>query len=99
MAAQKAGKVGYLNLLLHITPDCDCVPCSDAPIVPEIGILTSTDPVTLDRSSLDLVNRQQGLAGSLLSAHHRPGEHTFGEAWPRTGRLGPGTTDSRLEYL
>ncbi|HDR74187.1 MAG TPA: DUF362 domain-containing protein [Methanoculleus sp.] len=108
IAAQKAGKVGYLNFLLHITPDCDCVPWSDAPIVPDIGILASTDPVALDRASLDLVNRQQGLAGSLLSAHHRPGEHKFRGTWPHTDgdiqivhaeRLGLGTTDYRLEYL
>jgi len=55
--------VGYLNFLLQITPDCDCVPWSDAPIVPDVGILASTDPVAIDAASLDLVNQQQGLPG------------------------------------
>jgi uncharacterized Fe-S center protein len=108
IAAQKAGKVGYLNFLLHITPHCDCVPWSDSPIVPDIGILASTDPVALDRASLDLVNRQQGLAGSLLSAHHRPGEHKFRGVWPHiegeiqiahAEALGLGTTHYRLENV
>ncbi|WP_279384991.1 DUF362 domain-containing protein [Methanosarcina barkeri] len=55
----KEGKVGYINFLLKITPDCDCVPWSDAPIVPDIGILASKDPVALDQASYDLVNRQK----------------------------------------
>jgi len=37
----KQGKVGFFNFLLNITPDCDCLPWSDAPIVPDIGILAS----------------------------------------------------------
>ncbi len=53
----KKGKVIYLNFLLNITPDCDCVPWSDASIVPDIGILASTDPVAIDKASLDLINK------------------------------------------
>ena len=37
-------RTGYMNFLTHITPDCDCVPWSDAPVVPDIGILASTRP-------------------------------------------------------
>lgn len=54
----KPGKVAYCNFLVNVTPDCDCVPWSDAPIVPDIGFLASTDPVALDRACLDLVNGQ-----------------------------------------
>src|SRR5690606_6007740 len=32
----KEKKTGYMNFLLHITPDCDCVPWSDVSIVPDI---------------------------------------------------------------
>lgn len=53
----KKDKVIYLNFLLNITPDCDCVPWSDASIVPDIGILASTDPVAIDKASLDLINK------------------------------------------
>ena len=73
----KAGKVAYMNFLIRITPDCDCFPFSDAPIVPDIGILASTDPVAIDAASFDLVNRQQGFTDSLLTAHHKPGEDKF----------------------
>jgi uncharacterized Fe-S center protein len=60
------GRVGYMNFLTNITPDCDCCPWSDAPIVPDISFLASTDPVAIDQASFDLVNAQIGLAGSML---------------------------------
>ena len=73
----KEGKVGFMNFLINITPDCDCVPWSDAPIVPDIGIVASKDPVAIDAASFDLVNRQMGLAGSLLETNLAPGEDKF----------------------
>ncbi len=72
-----AGRVSYMNFLLNITPDCDCLPWSDAPIAPDIGILASMDPVALDQASLDLVNAQQGLATSRLECGLACGEHKF----------------------
>jgi len=73
----KENKVGYMNFLIRITPDCDCFPYSDAPIVPDIGILASTDPVAIDAASFDLVNQQQGYADSDLTAHHHAGGDKF----------------------
>jgi uncharacterized protein len=73
----KEHKVGYMNFLIRITPDCDCFPYSDAPIVPDIGILASQDPVAIDAASFDLVNQQQGFADSLLTAHHHKGGDKF----------------------
>ena len=73
----KKGKIGYMNFLIRITPDCDCFPFSDTPIVPDIGILASRDPVAIDAASFDLVNKQQGFTSSLLSGHHHPGEDKF----------------------
>ncbi|MFA5221763.1 MAG: DUF362 domain-containing protein [Methanoregula sp.] len=73
----KTGKVGYINFLTRITPDCDCVPWSDASIVPDIGILASLDPVAIDAASYDLVNQQPGFADSQLTAHRHKGEDKF----------------------
>ena len=58
-------KVGYLNFLYDITAHCDCFPFSDNPIVPNIGVLASTDPVAVDKASLDLVNQAPGLPYSV----------------------------------
>ncbi|SDE56248.1 DUF362 domain-containing protein [Sporomusa acidovorans] len=70
-------RIGYINFLLNITPDCDCVPWSDAPIVPDIGFLASTDPVAIDQASYDLVNKQTGLAASFLTGNCEAGADKF----------------------
>ena len=36
------------------------------PIVPEIGIVASLDPVAVDKASADLVNASAGIASSVL---------------------------------
>lgn len=84
-ASQVAGgAVGYMNFLMNITPDCDCVPWSDTPITPDIGILASTDPVAIDQASFDLVNKQLGLQGTQLEHNLECGEDKFKALWPHT---------------
>ena len=56
--ANKDGKVAYLNFLINITKDCDCLGTVQKPILPDIGILASTDPVAIDKASLDLIEKQ-----------------------------------------
>jgi uncharacterized Fe-S center protein len=80
----KEGRVGYLNVLVNITPDCDCAPWSDAAFVPNIGILASIDPVAIDHASMDLVNAQRGLEGSALKGGLAPGEDKFSAIWKHT---------------
>ncbi|HZD59929.1 MAG TPA: DUF362 domain-containing protein [Anaerolineae bacterium] len=63
----KPGKVGYFNFVMNVSPDCDCWGWNDAPIVPDIGILASTDPIAIDHACADLVNATRGLPGSRLS--------------------------------
>lgn len=70
-------RIGYINFLLNITPDCDCAPWSDAPIVPDIGFLASIDPVAIDQASFDLVNKQLGFSNTLLSANWEAGADKF----------------------
>ncbi len=52
----KKGRVGFLNFAIKITKECDCLAKDDPPVAPDIGILASTDPVSIDQASLDLVN-------------------------------------------
>ena len=103
--AGKPGKAGYINFLTAITPDCDCVPWSDAPIVPDIAILASRDPVAIDHASFDLVNAQEGLHKSQLVRNHRAGEDKFRGTWEFTDgmrqvryaeEIGLGSSDYRL---
>jgi uncharacterized Fe-S center protein len=64
----KSGKVFFLNFLTSISPACDCYGHSDAPIVKDIGILASKDPVAIDQASVDMVNRQGTTEGSCLES-------------------------------
>ena len=73
----KKGKFAFFNFLLDITPDCDCAPWSDNPVVPNIGILGSKDPVAIDQASVDLVNHQRGLPNSALTSALKPGGDKF----------------------
>ena len=56
--------IGYINLLVDVIPHCDCHPHSDIPIVPDIGVLGSIDPVAIDMASIDLINDAPGIEGS-----------------------------------
>lgn len=59
----------YVNFLTQVSPACDCYPFADAPIVPDIGILASRDPVAIDQASMDLVNAQPALETSCLKGN------------------------------
>ncbi len=50
-------KVIYLNELKRISKNCDCDPFAGPLICPDIGYLVSTDPVAIDKASLDLINK------------------------------------------
>jgi uncharacterized Fe-S center protein len=48
----------------NVSPDCDCWHFSDASVVPDIGVLASTDIVAVDQAAYDLVNAAPGLPGT-----------------------------------
>jgi uncharacterized Fe-S center protein len=54
------GKIGYLNFLLKMTKDCDCMSGDQPEIVADVGILSSLDPVALDQASADLLIKRAG---------------------------------------
>lgn len=62
----------HVSLVVDVSPNCDCHSENDAPIVPNVGIFASFDPVALDMACVDAVNRQPVLAGSFLAEqdHH-----------------------------
>lgn len=66
IANDKQGKLGALNFLMDISPDCDCLSRSDASIVPDIGILASDDIVAIDRASIDLINKESSLPNTVI---------------------------------
>ena len=45
----------YINVMNHLSVDCDCIAYGAAPSMQDIGILASLDPVALDQACVDLV--------------------------------------------
>lgn len=54
-------RVAFINFVQDVAPMCDCAVPSGLPVVPDIGIVASTDVVAIDRASLDLVARSKPL--------------------------------------
>lgn len=50
----------YINFLTFITEYCDCYKTKSAPLIPDIGILVSKDPVAIDQACMDLVEKHAG---------------------------------------
>ncbi len=73
----KKERIFYINFLMNITPDCDCFAKSDTPIVPDIGVLVSKDPVAIDQASCDLVNNSIGIESSKLKKAFEKGQDKF----------------------
>jgi len=49
------GKMVYINVMKNISIDCDCDGNAKPPCMKDIGILSSTDPVAIDKACLDLI--------------------------------------------
>jgi uncharacterized Fe-S center protein len=49
------GRMIYINVMNHLSVDCDCNGRPAAPTMADIGILASLDPVALDQACVDLV--------------------------------------------
>jgi len=54
------GKIGFINFLLQVTKDCDCMSKENPAVVEDIGILGSLDPVAVDKASVDLIIKRSG---------------------------------------
>ena len=53
------GRPSYcINIVRDISPNCDCHAENDVPIVPDVGMFASADPVALDLACAEAVNRQ-----------------------------------------
>ena len=56
----------HISLIMDVSPMCDCHSENDAPIVPDLGMYASFDPVALDRACADAVLQATPFENSLL---------------------------------
>lgn len=59
-AAVKGKEALHVSFIMDVSPDCDCWGHNDLPLVGNIGIAASKDPVALDRACADMVTAAPG---------------------------------------
>ena len=74
----------HISLVMDVSPFCDCHPENDAPIVPDIGMFASFDPVALDQACADAVNSRAPNPDSLLAEHGSHHHDHFRDVSPST---------------
>jgi uncharacterized Fe-S center protein len=78
----------HINFIMDVSPDCDCWGFNDSPLIPDIGIAASFDPVALDQACADMVLASPALPGSKIYDHHKKddlkGKDKFRLAHPNT---------------
>ena len=59
----------HISLVVDVSPYCDCHPENDAPILPDLGMFVSRDPVALDQACADACLAAEPLRNSVLGDH------------------------------
>mgnify|MGYP002546275004 FL=1 len=99
----------HVALACDISPYCDCYALNDAPILEDIGMFASFDPVAMDQCCVDMANARKPLRNSLLYKREKPGaaDH-FTALFPETNwqagleqgeKLGIGTREYEMEEM
>ena len=75
----------HLSLIMDVSPYCDCHGENDAPILPDIGMFASADPVALDQACADACLKAEPLRNSVLGDHlHAEGFHDHHDHFKNT---------------
>ncbi len=57
----------HISLIVDVSPNCDCHAENDAPILPNIGMFASFDPLALDQACVDACLKAEPLPNSQLT--------------------------------
>ena len=87
-------RIAYVTMVCNLSVDCDCCAVAEDPCMKDIGILSSLDPVALDRACMDLIEKSDdpGRDHFLERVNSRHGTLTIDAA----AELGYGTKEYEL---
>ena len=57
----------HINIIMDVSPYCDCHSENDAPIIPDIGMFASFDPIALDQACADACLKAKPFENSVLT--------------------------------
>ncbi len=97
----------HISFIRDVSPECDCHGMNDFPLVPDLGMAASFDPVALDQACADLCNASPVLPGCCLDGVDTQGDvftamhpdSRWREAIAEGERMGLGSHDYRLKKL
>lgn len=69
----------HVSLICDVSPNCDCHSENDIPIIPNVGMLASFDPVALDQACADLCNQMTPVKDSVLGHNLEKCDHDHHE--------------------
>ncbi len=59
----------HVSFLIDVSPFCDCDCGNDVPIIPDVGMFASFDPVAIDQACVDAANKQPIMANGYIGKH------------------------------
>ena len=75
----------HISLICDVSPTCDCHSGNDTPIIPDVGMFASFDPLALDQACVDACLKQTPLPGSQLTDEMaKPGFHDHHDHFDNT---------------
>ncbi len=76
----------HISFVMDVSPDCDCHSDNDLPIIQDVGIFASFDPVALDMACVDACNTAPIIKGSYLDDQEGSGQgdDPFTKTHPQT---------------
>lgn len=91
------GRILYIDVMNKMSVDCDCDAKQGDPVMQDIGILASTDPVALDQAAIDLVWKSDDVGAKELQARveRQNGRHIL----PYAEEIGLGSREYELELI
>ena len=57
----------HISVVRDISPKCDCHGANDVPILPDVGMFASFDPIALDQACVDACLRNEPLPHTFLT--------------------------------
>lgn len=89
--------MAFINIMCNMSVDCDCCAKAEDPCMQDIGILSSLDPVALDKACIDLVynSKDSGRDHLVERIESRNGTHTIDAA----ADLGVGSKEYELVII
>ena len=94
---QPGKDIVYIDVMNNMSIDCDCNGHPNAPVLKDMGIMASTDPVALDKAAIDMVFQHESVEGDdaaplIERVNQMHGTHIIDHA----EKIGLGTTKYEL---